>query len=156
MSADTAAASPVFTPAFDGYAEKIQRAFAKQGMLLAIGARIADLSPGRCSIALPYGPAVTQQQGFFHGGAIGTIADTACGLAAFSLMPEEAEILTVEYKINLVKAARPPLLRADGLVMRAGRTITVCRAEVFRVDGGAQELCAVLQATMMRVEPAKA
>ena len=148
--------SPDFTPVFAGYAEKVQRAFAQQGMMQAMNARLVALSPGRCSIELPFAPAVTQQQAFFHGGAIGAIADTACGFAAFTLMPEEAEILTVEYKINLVKAARPPLLSADGLVMRAGRTITVCRAEVFRVDGDAREICAVMQATMMRVEPAKA
>lgn len=155
MPAETTPASPEFKPGHPDYAEKVQQAFARQGMMQAFGARLVTLAPGRCSIELPYATAVTQQQAFFHGGAIGAIADTACGLAAFTLMPEGSEILTVEYKINLVKAARPPLLRADGLVMRAGRTISVCRAEVFRVDGGAEEICAVMQATMMRVEPAK-
>lgn len=144
-----------FKPAFAGYADKVRQAFAKQGMLQAIGARLVNLAPGTCSIEMSYADAVTQQQGFFHGGAIGTIADSAAGLAAFTLMPEESEILTVEYKINLVKAARPPLVRATGHVLRAGRTITVCRSEVYRIDGGTQELCAVMQATMMRVEPAK-
>jgi uncharacterized protein (TIGR00369 family) len=154
MPADTQAApATLFTPAFPGYAAKVERAFANQGMLGAMGARLAMLEPGRCAIELPFKSELTQQQGFFHGGAIGAIADTACGFAAFTLMPEEAEILTVEYKINLVKAARPPLLRAEGLVMRAGRTITVCRAEVYRVDGDVREICAVMQATMMRVEP---
>ena len=152
----TPPASPEFTPAFPGYAEKVHQAFARQGMMQAMQARLVALSPGRCSIELPFATAVMQQQAFFHGGAIGALADTACGFAAFTLMPADAEILTVEYKINLVKAARPPLLRADGLVMRAGRTITVCRAEVFRVDGDTREICAVMQATMMRVDPAKA
>lgn len=154
MPAETPA-SPDFTPAHADYADKVHMAFTRQGMMQAMGARIVALSPGRCSIELPYATAVAQQQAFFHGGAIGAVADTACGLAAFTLMPEGAEILTVEYKINLVKAARPPLLRADGVVMRAGRTITVCRAEVFRIEGGTQEICAVMQATMMRAEPAK-
>lgn len=144
-----------FQPSFDGYAKKVETAFQRQGMLQALGVRLAGLSPGFCSMELPYAQSVTQQQGFFHGGAIGMLADTACGLSAFTLMPEEAEILTVEYKLNLVKAARPPLLRAEGHVVRAGRTITVCRADVFRIDGEMRELCAVMQATMMRVEPAK-
>lgn len=156
MSAETPPASPEFKPAYAGYADKVRQAFARQGMMQAMGAHIVSLTPGRCSIELPYAMAVAQQQAFFHGGAIGAVADTACGIAAFTLMPEGSEVLTVEYKINLVTAARPPLLRADGLVMRAGRTISVCRAEVFRIDGGAEELCAVMQATMMRVDPAKA
>lgn len=151
-----AAASGAFKPAFDGYAQKVETAFSRQGMLQALGVRLVGLSPGSCSLTLPFAPGVTQQQGFFHGGAIGTLADTACGLAAFTLLPEEAEILTVEYKINLVKAARPPLLLAEGHVVRAGRTISVCRADVFRIDGETRELCAVMQATMMRVEPAQA
>ncbi len=154
MTSAPANISP-FTPAFAGYADKVRAAFAKQGMLQAIGARLVTLAPGTCNIELSYADGVTQQQGFFHGGAIGTIADSAAGFAAFTLMPEDSEILTVEYKINLVKAARPPLIRATGNVLRAGRTITVCRSEVYRIDGAAQELCAVMQATMMRVDPAK-
>lgn len=155
MSSQTANPSPAFEPQFAGYADKVRRAFEKQGMLTAMGVRLAALSPGHCSLELPYAPGITQQQGFFHGGAIGAIADTACGFAAFTLMPEDSEILTVEYKINLVKAARPPLLRAEGVVMRAGRTITVCRAEVYRIEGETREICAVMQATMMRVDPVK-
>ncbi len=143
-----------FTPAFPGYAEMIRASFAKQGMMLAMGARLVSITPGGCRIELPFSEGVSQQQGFFHGGAIGAIADVAAGYAAYSLMPEGAEILTVEYKINLVKAARGPLIRAESQVLRAGRTLSVCRAEVFQIGQESRELCAVLQATMMRVEPA--
>lgn len=143
-----------FKPAFDGYAEAARRIFDGQGLMRTIGASLVHVAPGACSIEMPYAEAVSQQQKFFHGGAIGAIADVAAGCAAFTLMPQGSEVLTVEYKINLVKAALPPLLVADAQVLRAGRTLTVCRAEVFRVDGSDRELCAVLQATMMRVEPA--
>lgn len=148
---------PTFTPAFAGYAEMVRASFARQGLMATLGARIVAVEPGHCAIEMPFASAVSQQQGFFHGGAIGAIGDVASGYAAYSLMPEGAEILTVEYKLNLVRAARPPLVRAEGSVIRAGRTLTVCRTEVFRIDGGGgRELCAVLQATMMRVEPAAA
>lgn len=150
----TTNANPSFKPAFAGYAETVRASFARQGLMTTLGAKIVELEPGVCTIEMDYTPAVSQQQGFFHGGAIGAIGDVASGYAAYSLMPEGAEILTVEYKINLVRAARPPLVRAEGRVIRAGRTLTVCRTEVFRVDdAGTRELCAVLQATMMRVEP---
>ena len=96
----------------------------------------------------------SQQQGFFHGGAIGAIADSAAGYADYSLMPPGAEILTVEYKLNLIRPAVPPTLRAEGRVLRAGKTLTVCRADVFHVGPGGPEACALLQSTLMRVEPA--
>lgn len=147
------APASAFKPAFAGFADMIRGSFARQGMLQMMGARLVSVEPGVCRVDLPYSDAVSQQQGFFHGGAIGAIGDVAAGYAAYSLMPEGSEILTVEYKINLVKAARPPLLVAEASVLRAGRTLTVCRAEVFRVDGSARDLCAVLQATMIRVEP---
>ena len=94
-----------------------------------LGARIVTLEPGRCVIEMTYSQGVSQQQGLFlHGGAIGAIANNAAGYAAYSLMPAGAEILTVEYKLNLIRAAKPPILRAEGQVLRAGRTLTVCRA----------------------------
>lgn len=142
-----------FTPANPDYARMVRESFASQGMMRTLQARLADLAPGYCAVELPYAAAVAQQQGFFHGGAIGAIGDVAAGYAAFSLMPAGSEVLTVEYKINLVRAARPPVLRAEGRVLRAGRTLTVCRTEVYRVEGTARDLCAALQVTLMRVEP---
>jgi uncharacterized protein (TIGR00369 family) len=140
------------TSANPDYESVVRESFARQGLMTTLGARIVDLGPGFCVIEMPYTPAVSQQQGFFHGGAIGAIADTAAGYAAYTLMPADAEILTVEYKLNLVRAALPPLLRAEGRVLRSGRTLTVCRADVFHRDG---ESCALMQSTMMRVEPAQ-
>lgn len=140
-----------FTPANPDYDAVVRDSFARQGLMTTIGARIVDLGPGFCVVEMPYAPGVSQQQGFFHGGVIGAIADTAAGYAAYSLMPAGAEILTVEFKLNLIRAALPPTLRAEGRVLRAGRTLTVCRADVFHRDG---EACALLQSTLMRVEPA--
>ncbi len=140
-----------FTPTNPDYEAVVRDSFARQGLMATIGARIADLGPGFCVVEMPYAPGVSQQQGFFHGGAIGAIADTAAGYAAYSLMPAGAEILTVEFKLNLIRAALPPTLRAEGRVLRAGRTLSVCRADVFHGDG---EACALLQSTLMRVAPA--
>lgn len=143
-----------FPPTNPDYAAAVRESFARQGLMTAFGARIVAIEPGFCAIELSYAPSVSQQQGFFHGGAIGAIADTAAGYAAYSLMPAGSEILTVEYKLNLVRAALPPMLRAEGHVLRAGRTLTVCRADVYHQRNGAKETCALLQSTLMRVEPA--
>ena len=145
--------TPTFTPANPDYERAVRESFARQGLMATIGASIVDLGPGFCVVEMPYAPAVSQQQGFFHGGVIGAIADTAAGYAAYSLMPDGAEILTVEYKLNLIRAALPPKLRAEGRVLRAGRTLTVCRADVFHGDGKA---CALLQSTLMRMEAPEA
>lgn len=142
-----------FTPSNPDYARVVHESFSKQGLMSTLGARIVTLEPGYCVIEMPYSAAVSQQQGFFHNGAVGAIADTAAGYAAYSLMPPGAEILTTEYKINLVRAAVPPVLRAEGRVLRAGKTLTVCRADIYHERANGPELCALLQATMMRVDP---
>lgn len=149
----TTDASQSFKPAFAGFAAMVRESFARQGLMATLGARLVAVEPGFCAIEMSFSPAVGQQQGVFHGGAIGAVGEVASGLAAYTLMPEDADIVSVEYKINLVRAARPPLVRAEGRVLRTGRTLTVVRGEVFRIDGTSRELCAVLQATMMRVEP---
>jgi uncharacterized protein (TIGR00369 family) len=135
------------------YERVVRESFAKQGLMTTFGARIVSLEPGVCVVEMDYAPGVSQQRGFFHGGAIGAIADTAAGYAAYSLMPAGSEILTVEFKLNLVRPALPPLLRAEGRVLRAGNTLTVCRADVFHVDGGGPQPCALLQSTLMRIAP---
>ena len=136
------------------YARAVRDSFARQGLMGTLGARIVTIEPGFCVIEMGYAPGVSQQQGFFHGGAIGAIADNAAGYAAYSLMPAGAEILTVECKLNLIRPAVPPTLRAEGRVLRAGKTLTVCRADVFHAGPGGPEACALLQSTLMRVEPA--
>ncbi len=136
------------------YAKTVRDSFARQGLMATLAARILAIEPGFCVIEMDYAQAVSQQHGFFHGGAIGAIADSAAGYAAYSLMPPGSEILTVEYKINLIRPAVPPTLRAEGRVLRAGKTLTVCRADVYCVQPVGLEACAVLQSTLMRVEPA--
>jgi len=113
------------------YAKAVRDSFARQGLMATLGARIVVIEPGFCAIEMGYVTGVSQQQGFFHGVAIGAIADSAAGYAAYSLMPAGTEILTVEYKLNLIRPAVPPTLRAEARVLRAGRTLTVCRADVF-------------------------
>jgi uncharacterized protein (TIGR00369 family) len=134
------------------YAKTVRESIAKQGLMTTLGAHIVSLEPGLCVIEMAYAAGVSQQQGFFHGGAIGAIADTAAGYAAYSLMPAGSEILTVEYKLNLVRAAVPPVLRAEGRVLRAGRTLSVCRADIFHQGAKGMEMCALLQSTLMRME----
>jgi uncharacterized protein (TIGR00369 family) len=136
------------------YSRAVRESFARQGLMATLGARIVTIEPGFCVIEMRYAPGVSQQQGFFHGGAIGAIADSAAGYAAYALMPAGAEILTVEYKLNLMRPAVPPILRAEGRVLRAGKTLSVCRADVYHLRAGEREACALLQSTLMRVEPA--
>jgi uncharacterized protein (TIGR00369 family) len=147
------AMTPAFKVTNPDYAKTVRESFGRQGLMTTLGAQIVTIEPGLCVIEMPFTPGVSQQQGFFHGGAIGAIADTASGYAAYSLMPPGAEILTVEYKLNLIRPALAPTLRAEGRVVRAGRTLTVCRADVFYQGAGGLEACALLQSTLMRVEP---
>ncbi len=116
-----------------------------------IGAEITAVAAGACEIRLPYGDHVSQQHGFFHGGIVATIADSAAGYAGFSLMPLGAGVLTVEFKINLVAPADGDLLVARGSVVRPGRTLTVTRAEVAVRKDGQERACAILQQTLMMI-----
>jgi uncharacterized protein (TIGR00369 family) len=112
----------------------IRESFARQKAMALIGASLIEVSAGKTEVSLPYRDDLTQQKGFVHGGIIGMIADTACGYAAYSLMPASASLVTVEYKINILAPARGALV-ARGEVVRAGRTLTVARAEVYAQDG---------------------
>ncbi|MEQ1614356.1 MAG: PaaI family thioesterase [Hyphomicrobiaceae bacterium] len=138
-------------PANPEYAEVVRASFARQGMMRSFGARLAEIEPGRVAIELPYGEVVGQQQGLFHGGAIGALGDIAGGYAALSLMPAGSEVVTVEYKINFIRPAKGALLRAEGQVLRAGKSVTVARIDVSVVDGDKPTAVALLQATFMRV-----
>ena len=133
------------------FAERVRKSFDVQGIMDHIGATLTLIEPGVCEIELPYSDAVSQQHGFFHGGVIGTIADSAGGYAAFGLMDAEDGILTVEYKLNLMAPADGDLLVARGQVVRAGRALTVARAEVGVVKNGVEVACAAMQQTLMRI-----
>lgn len=129
------------------YESRVRGNFALQTALSSIGAQMMAVKPGASEIHLPYHPGITQQHGYVHGGVISTIADTACGYAAMSLVPADTEVLTVEFKINFVNPARGELFIAHGRVKKAGRTLTVCEGEV--VSG--ESTIALILATIMSI-----
>lgn len=140
-----------FQPADPDFQARVRNSFARQGIMGHIGAEMIEVGPGHCEIRLPYGEHVSQQHGFFHGGIVATIADSAAGYAGLSLMPTGTGVLTVEFKINLVAPADGDLLIARGSVVRPGRTLTVSRAEVSVVKAGTSRVCAILQQTLMTI-----
>jgi len=141
--------SPPFVPADPAFAARVRDSFARQNAMALIGARLADVGAGRCTIELAPRDDLTQQHGFVHGGIVGMIADSAGGYAAFSLMPAEASLLTVEYKLNLLAPARGDLLIATGTVVKAGRTLSITRVDVLARDQGRETLIATMQQTLM-------
>jgi uncharacterized protein (TIGR00369 family) len=114
-----------------------------------IGAKLAHVAPGAVDISVDFRPELSQQHGFFHGGIVGTAADSAGGYAAFSLMPADSSVLTVEYKMNLVAPANGTQLVAKGRVIKPGRTLTICSVDVFVQRDGREHHCAVLLQTLM-------
>ncbi len=132
--------------------DRVFKSFSRQGLMTTIGARLGKVDRGTCEILLPYSDKVTQQQGGFHGGAIGAIADIAGGYASLTVAPEGMEVTTVEYKINFVAAFHGGNLRAVGKVVKEGKLLHVTTAEVFHVSAsGEEKLCAVMQQTLVPV-----
>ena len=138
-----------FEPRNPVYAQRVQSSFDRQQVMKLLGARLARLAPGECDIELPFKTELTQQHGYFHGGIIGTIADSAGGYSAFTLMPEDSSVLTVEYKMNLLAPGDGELLVARERVLKSGRTLVVSRLDVVVVKGGRETLCATLLETLM-------
>ena len=132
------------------FAEQIKASFAKQTIMGLIGAELSRVEPGIVEITLPYRADLAQQHGFLHAGIVTTIADSACGYAAYSLMPPNSEVLSVEFKVNLLRPAKGEVFVALAEVIKSGRTLTVVRADVFGLDqGGRRELVATMLGTMM-------
>ncbi len=132
--------------------QRIEASFLRQGMMQHLGARLLRVEPGLCEIALPYSERVTQQQGGFHGGAMGALADIAGGYAALTLVAPGLEVTTVEYKINFLAGFNDGELRATGRVAKAGKRILVTTADVMHVaPDGKQNACAVMQQTLVPV-----
>ena len=153
---DTAAhSSQPFDAPNPHFAARVQASFARQRVMALLGAELTRIDPGVCEIRLPFKEELCQQHGFFHGGVIGTIADSAGGYAGFSLMPEDASVLTVEYKLNLVAPADGECLVARGRVVKPGRTLVVCRADVTICKNGRESLCATLLQTLMTMHGRK-
>lgn len=137
------------TPKNPDFAQRVRDSFARQGAMALIGAELVRVEPGLVEIALAFRPELSQQHGYFHGGIVGTIADSAGGYAAFSLMPEDSSVLTVEYKINLLAPAHGERLIARGRVTKPGRTLTVSQVDVAVIRGGQETLCATGLQTLM-------
>lgn len=131
-----------FKPPYPSFAERVRDSFGRQGAMTLLGAWLARIEPGECEIQLAYRPELSQQHGYFHGGIIGTIADSAGGYAAFTLMPEDASVLTVEYKMNLLAPGDGDLLIARGRVVKPGRTLVVVSVDTAVVRAAAKR-CAL-------------
>jgi uncharacterized protein (TIGR00369 family) len=141
-----------FSPRDKAWEDRVRASFSKQGAMRLLGASIADLSPGRCTIVLPFRDELAQQHGYFHAGITSAIADSAGGYAALTLFPDTAEVLTVEFKINLIAPAQEGTLRAEANVVRSGRTLTICSVEVDVDREGTRIPCALMQQTLIRID----
>ncbi|MBB3018282.1 uncharacterized protein (TIGR00369 family) [Microvirga lupini] len=136
-------------PDFDA---RVRESFARQGLMETLGASLVRVAPGRVEIALATSSAVSQQHGFVHAGALASIADSAAGYAALTLMPPGAGVLTAEFKINLMAPGVGERMVARGRVIKAGRTLTLAQADVFAIHEGREKQIALLTATLMAVE----
>ena len=137
-------------PINPSFAEDVAGSFAQQPIMNLIGARLSLVEPGVVEITLPYRADLAQQHGYLHAGVVATIADSACGYAAFTLMPAGSNVLSVEFKVNLLRPAQGVEFVTRAEVIKAGRTLTVVRADVFGVDDkGGRGLVATMQGTMI-------
>jgi uncharacterized protein (TIGR00369 family) len=140
-----------FSAADADFGERVRESFARQQLMHTLGASLMRVEPGIVEIELPYRTDLTQQHGFLHAGVVAAVLDSACGYAAFSLMPADAAVLSVEFKVNLLAPARGDRLLARAEVKRAGRTVTVCTADAFAFTGEQSKVVATMLATMMCV-----
>jgi uncharacterized protein (TIGR00369 family) len=140
-----------FTPPTADFEARGRASFDRQGVMALLGARLVQVSAGAVDIELPFRDDLTQQHGFLHAGVVTTVVDTACGFAAFTLMPAGAAVLTVEFKMNLLSPARGDLLVAKGRVLRAGRNVTVCQGEAWMRAADGEKQVAAMLATLMTV-----
>ena len=131
------------------FADEITESFSKQTIMGLIGAELSRVEPGLIEITLPYRADLAQQHGYLHAGIVATIADSACGYAAYSLMPPNSEVLSVEFKVNLLRPAKGETFSAVAEVVKSGKTLTVVRADVFAIDEDRQELIATMLGTMI-------
>lgn len=131
------------------FESRVRASFAKQGMLTALGGEIGLVRPGEVHLLAPFDARFTQQDGFLHAGVVTTLMDSACGYAAYSLMPADSRVLSVEFKVNLLAPAQGQRFRAEGRVIKAGRTLTVCEGRLFSIRENEETLCAIMQATMI-------
>lgn len=142
-----------FEPKDPLFAEKVGDSFSRQPVMALIGAELTRIEAGATDIRLPFRADLTQQNGFLHAGITSTIGDSACGYAAFSLMPAGADVLTTEFKINLLAPARGEYFLAEGRILKASRTLSIARGDVFAVRAGERKHVATMLATILCVAP---
>ena len=140
-------------PQDPGFEARVRGSFAQQAVMETLGARLLRVAPGEVDIELPFRADLTQQNGFLHAGIVTTVLDSACGYAAFTLMPADAGVLSIEFKVNLLAPAQGERVVARGRVVRAGRTISVCQGDAFAVRDGEERHVATMTGTMMTVLP---
>ncbi|MBP8229977.1 MAG: PaaI family thioesterase [Xylophilus sp.] len=141
----------VWVPKDSLYRQRVEDSFALQGVMQTLGAKMEKLEPGAVDIGLAWDRSLTQQHGFLHAGVVSTALDSACGYAAFSLMPEDAAVLTIEFKINLLAPAKGERFRMEGRVLKPGRTITVCEGRAYALQDQKETLIATMNCTLMTV-----
>lgn len=134
------------------FAQRVKASFDRQNAMALVKATIPMIEPGKVEIHLPHWKGVEQQHGFIHGGVVGMIADSAGGYAAMTLAPEDASVMTVEYKMNLLAPADGNKLIARGQVIRPGRTLIVTQVDVYAVQGIKEIRCALMQQTIMAMK----
>jgi uncharacterized protein (TIGR00369 family) len=142
---------PAFEAQDSAFEARVRESFARQRVMQALGASLTRVSPGEVEIVLPFRQDLTQQHGFLHAGIVSTIADSACGYAAYSLMPADAAVLTVEYKVNFLSPAQGDRMIARARVTKPGRTVSVCTCDVYAVKNGQERIVATMLATIMTV-----
>jgi uncharacterized protein (TIGR00369 family) len=141
-----------FNPIDENFESRIQSNFDRQHALQTLNARLIKICAGEVHIEFPYNDALTQQDGFIHAGMLTAVVDSACGYAAYTLMPADSRVLTVEYKVNFLSPAKAEKFIGIGKVIKPGHTLTACSGEVWAIDHGEDKLIAIMQATMIMVE----
>jgi uncharacterized protein (TIGR00369 family) len=140
-----------FEPKDAAYRTRVAASFSRQTVMRTLGIELAEVGPGRILLTMPYRAEYAQQHGFVHAGIITTALDSACGYAAFSLMPPDAAVLTVEFKTNLLAPAQGESFVFRANVLKPGRTLTVCEAHAYAVGNGGEKLIATMTGTLMAV-----
>ena len=143
---------PPFEPRNPLYEQRVRESFALQGVMHHMGAQLGLITPGAVDIELAWAKELTQQHGFLHAGMVSTALDSACGYAGLTLMPADAAVLTIEFKINLLAPAKGQRFRMEGRVIKPGRTITVSEGKAFAIDQGKEKLIATMSCTLMCVQ----
>ncbi|HSK72215.1 MAG TPA: PaaI family thioesterase [Pyrinomonadaceae bacterium] len=141
-----------FEPLNHDFETRVRESFTRQKLMTTLGANLTEVSPGKVAIEMPFNENFTQQHEFIHAGIISAIVDSACGYAAFSLMPADAEVLSIEYKVNFLSPAIGEKFIARGQVVKAGRTITVCEGDVTAINEGKEKTVATMLATMISIK----